>query len=47
MNNLYGSAMCEYLPYGVFTWLKNFDKFDINLISKKSDTEYFLEVDLA
>ena len=46
MNNLYGWAMSEYLPYGGFKWLKNVDKFDVNLISKKSDTGYFLEVNL-
>ena len=45
MNNLYGWAMCEYLPYGEFKWLKNVDKFDVNSISEKSDTGYFLEVD--
>ena len=25
MNNLYGWAMSEYLPYGRFKWLKNVD----------------------
>ena len=38
--------MCEYLPYGGSEWLKNVDKFDVNLISEKSNTGYFLEVDL-
>ena len=38
--------MSEYLPYGEFNWLKNVDKFDVNSINEKSDTEYFLEVDL-
>ena len=28
MNNLYGWAMNEYLPYKGFKWLKNIDKFD-------------------
>ena len=46
MNNLYGWAMSEYLPYGEFEWLENIDEFDINSISEKSDTGYFLEVDL-
>ena len=46
MNNLYGWAMSEYLPYGEFEWLKNVDKFDVNSINKKSEIEYFLEVDL-
>ena len=45
-NNLYGWTMSEYLPYRGFKWLKNVDKFDVNLIRKKSDTRYFLEVDL-
>ena len=45
-NNLYGWSMSEYLPYGKFNWLKNVDKFDVNSINKKSDTGYFLEVDL-
>ena len=46
MNNLYGWAMSEYLPYGEFKWLKNIDKFDVNSISEKSEIGYFLEVDL-
>ena len=46
MNNSYGWAMSEYLPYGRFKWLKNIDKFDIMSISGKSSTGYFLEVDL-
>ena len=46
MNNLYGSAMSEYLPCGRFKWLKNIDKFDIMSISEKSPIGYFLEVDL-
>ena len=45
-NNLYGWAMSEYLPYGKFKWLENIDEFDINSINGKSDTGYFLEVDL-
>ena len=46
MNNLYGWAMSEYLPYGEFEWLENIDEFNINSINEKSDTGYFLEVDL-
>ena len=46
MNNLHGWAMSEYLPYGGFKWIKNVDKFDVNLMSKKSDIGYFLEVGL-
>ena len=41
MNNLYGWAMSEYLPYGSFEWLKSIDKFDIMLISDKSPIGYF------
>ena len=46
MNNLYGWAMSEYLPYKGFKWLKNIDKFDIMSINDKSSIGYFLEVDL-
>ena len=46
MNNLYGWAMSEYLPYKGFKWLKNIDKFDIMSINDKSPIGYFLEVDL-
>ena len=38
--------MSEYIPYGRFKWLKNIDKFDIMLVSDKSQVGYFLEVDL-
>ena len=27
MNNFYGWAMSDFLPYGRFKWLKNVDKF--------------------
>ena len=37
MNNLYGWAMSEYLPYGGFKWLKNVDGFDVDSISEKSE----------
>ena len=33
INNLYGWAMSEYLPYGGFEWLKNVDGLDVNSIS--------------
>ena len=46
MNNLYGWAISEYLPYGSFKWLKNIDKFDVMPINDKSSIGYFLEVDL-
>ena len=38
--------MSENLPYGEFEGLENIDEFDINSISEKRDTGYFLEVDL-
>ena len=46
MNNLYGWAMSEYLPYGEFKWLKMFDEFDIMSISEKNEIGYFPGVDL-
>ena len=46
MNNLYGRAMSEYLPYGGFKWLKNVDEFDAMSVREKSPIGYFLKVDL-
>ena len=46
MNNLYGWAMNDYLPYCGFEWLENIDNFDIISINDKSSIGYFLEVDL-
>ena len=46
MNNLYGWAMNDYLPYCGFEWLENIDNFDIMSINDKSSVGYFLEVDL-
>ena len=46
MDNLYGSAMSEYLPYERFKWLKNVDKSDVMSIYEKSPMGYLLEVDL-
>ena len=45
MNNLYGWAMGEYLPYGGFKWLKNVDEFVVKSISEKNTIGHFLEVD--
>ena len=45
MNNLYGWAMSEYLPYERFKWLKNIDKSDVMSVDKKRLIGYFLEVD--
>ena len=41
INNLYGWAMSEYLPYGGFRWLKNVDEFGVMSISKKRPIGYF------
>ena len=38
--------MSEYLPNGESNWLKIVDKFDLNSINERTDTRYFLEVDL-
>ena len=46
MNNLYGWAMSGYLPYDGFKWLKNVDRFDVNLVSESNPVGYILEVDL-
>ena len=46
MNNSYGWAMSEYLPYEGFKWLKNVDKFDVMTINEKSPIGYLLDVDL-
>ena len=47
VNNLYGAAMLEYLPYDEFEWLSD-DEIDIdfNCVSAESDVGYILEVDL-
>ena len=48
MNNLYGDAMSEYLPYGGFKWVKITNE-TVNRISNKSDNSlhgYLSEVDL-
>ena len=46
MNNLYGWAMSEYLPYKELKWLKTIDKFDVMSVNEKSLIGYFLEVEL-
>ena len=47
MNNLYGWAMGEYLPYEEFKWLKNIDEFNVMSMSEKNLIGYFLKSDLA
>ena len=46
MNNLYGWAISEYLPYCKFKWLKNVNEFHVMSISEKIPKGYFLEVEL-
>ena len=48
MNNLYGHAVSQYLPYANFKWVKNIDKIKQKLMNIKSNssTGYVLEVDL-
>ena len=48
MNNLYGKAMSEYLPYREFKWVE-VNNESVNKILNKSDHSlhgYFLGVDL-
>ena len=48
MNNLYGDAMSQYLPYAGFKWVKVNNEV-VNIIFNKNDNSlygYFLEVDL-
>ena len=48
MNNLYGHAMSQYLPYTDFKWVRNIDKIKQKLMNIKSNisTGYILDVDL-
>ena len=48
VNNLYGAAMLEYLPYHESEWLSDdkIDSIDFNCVSAESDVGYILEVDL-
>ncbi|XP_071579828.1 uncharacterized protein [Temnothorax nylanderi] len=46
VNNLYGWAMCQPLPYAEFRWVEDVSNFDFNAIALDSPTGYILEVDL-
>ena len=48
MNNLYGYAMSQYLPYANFKWVKDINKMKQKLMNIKSNSSigYILEVDL-
>ena len=38
MNNLYGHAMSQYLPYGRFKWIKNTNETVNGILSKKDNS---------
>jgi len=46
VNNLYGWAMCQPLPYAEFQWVDDVTDFDVSAIAPDSSTGYILEVDL-
>ena len=48
VNNLYGWAMTQYLPYGDFEWMSEEQISEINfdLVSGDNNEGYILEVDL-
>ncbi|RLU21773.1 hypothetical protein DMN91_006149, partial [Ooceraea biroi] len=46
VNNLYGWAMSQPLPYADFQWIDDVSDFDMNSIAPDSSTGYILEVDL-
>ncbi|RLU15428.1 hypothetical protein DMN91_012422 [Ooceraea biroi] len=45
VNNLYGRAMCQSLPYADFRWVDT-SNFDVNVIALDLPKGYVLEVDL-
>ncbi|KYN21651.1 hypothetical protein ALC57_05969, partial [Trachymyrmex cornetzi] len=47
VNNLYGWAMSESLPYGEFQWVDDIERFDVMSVASDSVIGYILEVDLA
>ncbi|XP_067211748.1 uncharacterized protein [Linepithema humile] len=46
VNNLYGWAMCQPLPYAKFRWVDDVASFDVMSVASNSATGYVLEVDL-
>ncbi|RLU25215.1 hypothetical protein DMN91_003308 [Ooceraea biroi] len=46
VNNVYGWAMCQPLPYADFRWVDDVSDFDVNVIAPDSPKGYILEVDL-
>ncbi|XP_018400325.1 PREDICTED: uncharacterized protein LOC108777842 [Cyphomyrmex costatus] len=47
VNNLYGWAMCQPLPYADFQWVDDVENFDVTTVALNSPTGYILEVDLV
>jgi len=45
VNNLYGWAMCQLLPYADFQWIDDVTNFNVNVVLDSS-TDYILEIDL-
>ncbi|XP_067211792.1 uncharacterized protein [Linepithema humile] len=46
VNNLYGWAMCQPLPYAKFRWVDDVASFDVMSVASDSATGYVLEVNL-
>ncbi|RLU19263.1 hypothetical protein DMN91_007820 [Ooceraea biroi] len=46
VNNLYGWAMCQPLPYAEFRWVDDTSNFDVKVIAPDSSKGYILEVNL-
>ncbi|CAH1107892.1 unnamed protein product [Psylliodes chrysocephalus] len=48
INNLYGTAMCDFLPYGGFQWIPLSEIYKENIMNCPDDSDYgyILEVDL-
>ncbi|XP_018307240.1 DNA polymerase-like [Mycetomoellerius zeteki] len=46
VNNLYGWAMCQPLPYADFRWVDDVDNFNVMGVALDSPTGYILEMDL-
>ncbi|KAL6416777.1 hypothetical protein ACFW04_014854 [Cataglyphis niger] len=47
VNNLYGWAMCQSLPYEDFRWIEDVSSVDLMSVMPNSPIGYILEVDLA
>ncbi|XP_066596570.1 uncharacterized protein [Prorops nasuta] len=47
VNNLYGWAMSQALPFGQFEWVENCENFNVNDYADDSDTGYIIEVNLS